>query len=109
VQSFLGKVNFLRRFIPNPTKIIKYITNMLTKENEIRWTPEARKSFEEIKVALTKAPILANPNFEKDIILFFFSLEHTIVGVLLQKDEKILRSDAGESPTNQASQRGSRG
>jgi len=29
VQSFLGKVNFLRRFIPNLVEIIKHITNML--------------------------------------------------------------------------------
>jgi hypothetical protein len=87
VQSFLGKVNFLRRFIPNLAEIIKHITNMLKKGSEIKWTPEAIKSFEDIKVALTKAPVLASPNFEKDFILFSFSSEHTIAGVLLQKDE----------------------
>jgi hypothetical protein len=87
VQSFLGKVNFLRRFIPNPVEIINHITNMLKKGSEIKWTPEARKYFEDIKVALTKAPMLANPNFLKDFILFSFSSEHTITGVLLQKDE----------------------
>jgi hypothetical protein len=43
VQSFLGKVNFLRRFIPNLVEIIKHITSMLRKGNEIKWTPEARK------------------------------------------------------------------
>jgi hypothetical protein len=32
VQSFLGKVNFLRRFIPNLAEIIKYITICLGKE-----------------------------------------------------------------------------
>jgi hypothetical protein len=88
VQSFLGKVNFLRRFIPNLAEIIKHITNMLKKGNEIKWIPEARKSFEDIKVALTKAPVLASPNFEKDFILFSFTSEHTIVGVLLQKDDQ---------------------
>jgi hypothetical protein len=88
VQCFLGKVDFLRRFIPNLTKIIKYITSMLKKGNEIKWTPEAKKYFEDIKVALTKAPILSNPNFEKDFILFSFASEHTIAGVFLQKDEQ---------------------
>jgi len=83
VQSFLGKVNFLRRFIPNLAEIIKHITNMLKKGNEIKWIPEARKSFKDIKVALTKAPVLASPNFEKDFILFSFASEHTIAGVLL--------------------------
>ena len=36
VQSFLGRVNFLRRFIPNFAEIIKYITDMLKKGNEIK-------------------------------------------------------------------------
>jgi hypothetical protein len=81
VQCFPGKVNFLRRFIPNMAEILKYITNMIKKGNEIKWTPEAKKSFEDIKVALTKAPILANPHFEKDFILFSFSSEHTIASV----------------------------
>jgi hypothetical protein len=35
IQSFIGKINFLRRFIPNFAKIIKYITNMLKKDAEI--------------------------------------------------------------------------
>jgi hypothetical protein len=68
VQSFLGKVNFLRRFIPNLVEIIKHITNMLKKGNEIKWILQAIKYFEDIKVALTKAPVLASPNFEKDFI-----------------------------------------
>jgi hypothetical protein len=88
VQSFLGKVNFLRRFIPNLAEIIKHITNMLKKGNEIKWVPEARKSFEDIKLVLTKSPVLASPNFEKDFILFSFASEHTIAGVLLQKDDQ---------------------
>jgi hypothetical protein len=88
VQSFLGRVNFLRRFIPNLAEIIKFITNMLRKGSEIKWTPEARKSFEDIKVALTKAPVLASPDYAKDFILFYFASEHTIAGVLLQKNEQ---------------------
>jgi hypothetical protein len=84
VQSFLGKVNFLMRFIPNLAEIIKHITNMLKKGNEIKWIPE---SFEDIKVALTKALVLSSPNFEKDFILFSFASEHTIASVLLQKDD----------------------
>jgi hypothetical protein len=87
VQYFLDKFNFLRRFIPNLVEIIKYITDMLKKGNEIKWTPDAIKSFEDIKVALTKVPVLANPNFEKDFILFSFASEHIMDNVLLQKDE----------------------
>ena len=38
IQSFLGKVDFLRRFIPSFVEIVKLITNILRKENEIKWT-----------------------------------------------------------------------
>jgi hypothetical protein len=32
-QSFLGKVNFLRRFITNFVEVVKYINSMLKKDN----------------------------------------------------------------------------
>jgi hypothetical protein len=92
VQSFLGKVNFLRRFILNLAEIIKHITCMLRKGNEIKWNPEARNSFEYIKVALTRSPMLASLDFTKYFIMFSFTSEHTIVGMLLQKDERTSRS-----------------
>ena len=53
VQSFIGKVNFLRRFIIDCAEKMRSITEMLKKGNEIKWTPKARKSFSKIKVALT--------------------------------------------------------
>ena len=45
VQSFLGQVNFLRRFIPSFAEILMNITNMLKKGHEIKWTVEAKKYF----------------------------------------------------------------
>jgi hypothetical protein len=50
--------------------------------------PEAKKSFEYIKVALTKDAMIASSDFTKDFLLFSFASEHTIVGVLFQKDEQ---------------------
>ena len=41
VQLFIGKVNFLRRFIINCVKKMRSITEMLRKGNEIKWTLEA--------------------------------------------------------------------
>ena len=52
IQSFIGKINFLRRFIPNFAEIVKYITDMLKKDAEIKWISEARESFEKIKQAI---------------------------------------------------------
>jgi hypothetical protein len=41
IQSFLGKIIFLRRFIPNFVEIVKLITDMLKKDSEIKWTVES--------------------------------------------------------------------
>jgi hypothetical protein len=49
VQSFLGKINFLRRFISNFVELVKYITTMLRKGKEVKWTYEAREYFDQIK------------------------------------------------------------
>ena len=63
IQSFLGKVNFLQRFIPTFVEIIKHITCMVRKDQEIKWDVDVRDSFAAIKLSLTKAPTLASPYF----------------------------------------------
>ena len=36
LQSFIGKINFLRRFIPNLVELLRNITNMLKKEEGVK-------------------------------------------------------------------------
>ena len=88
VQSFLGKVNFLRIFIVSFAEIVKYVTDMLGKDKEIKWTFEAKQYFEDIKKAISKARVLASPNFSKYFLIFSFASEHTVVRVLLQKNQE---------------------
>ena len=71
----------MRRFILNFTEIVKVITNMLRKENGIKWTIEDKHSFLDIKQDLSKAPMLISPNFSKYFLVFSFASEHTIAGV----------------------------
>ena len=86
LQSFIGKINFLRRFIPNLAEHLRNMTNMLKKGAGFKWNVEAKKSFESVKLALTQAPVLINPDFSKDFLIFSFSSKHTIAAVLLQKN-----------------------
>ena len=37
LQSFLGKINFLRWFVPNFVELVKHITCMLKKDAKIKW------------------------------------------------------------------------
>jgi hypothetical protein len=83
IQSFLGKINFLRRFIPNFAEIVKLITDMLKKNSETKRTSEDKVSFQRIKKFISKAPLLASPYYRKEFLIFSFSSGQTITAVLL--------------------------
>ena len=59
---------------------------MLKKDQEVKWTAKARSSFEKIKQALTKAPVLVSPYFSKDFLTFSFASQDTIAAVLLHNN-----------------------
>jgi hypothetical protein len=50
--------------------------------------PEAKASFERIKKVIGEAPVLANPDYMKEFLIFSFASEHTIAVVLLQKNDE---------------------
>ena len=53
------------------------ITNMLRKDHEIKWTVEAKKSFKDIKHAISEAPVLVSPDFDKYFLIFSYASKHT--------------------------------
>jgi hypothetical protein len=54
IQSFLGKINFLRSFIPKFVEIIKMIIDMLKKDRKVKWTAEAKAYFKHVKKDIGK-------------------------------------------------------
>jgi len=63
-RSFHGLVSFYQRFIRNFSTITAPMTEAL-KGTFFRWTPKAQTTFEEVKVKLMQAPMLALPCFDK--------------------------------------------
>jgi hypothetical protein len=88
IQSFLGKINFLRRCIPNFAEIVKLIIDMLRKNSEVKWRVEAKESFAHIKKVISEALVLARPDYLKYFLIFSFASEHMLIVVLLQKNEE---------------------
>jgi len=86
VQSFLDKINFLRRFVSNFAELVKHITAILRKGNEVKWIAEPRGSFNQIKQALNEAQMLISPDYSKDFLIFTFASFDTVTTVLLQKN-----------------------
>ena len=66
---------------------MRSITNMLKKEVGVKWTIQAKQSFELVKQALTQTPVLISPDFTKYFYIFSFAFKHTIAIVLLQKND----------------------
>ena len=73
LQSFLGQINFIRRFIQNLAEVIKPILKLLKKDAKFEWTDDGRRAFKAIKEAITKSPVLVSPNYAKDFQLFSFA------------------------------------
>jgi len=89
IQAFNGKMSFLRRFVPNLVERLREITNMLKKDNVVKWTEDAMNSFNLVKYALFTTPVLISPDYTQDFILFSFASKHTMVAVLMQKRDKL--------------------
>ena len=85
VHSFIGLASYYRRFIPNFAKwagplhaliipastMYKIRTGILKKSDlpEFNWTKDCQEGFDNLKRALTSAPILAYPDYSKPFIL----------------------------------------
>ena len=67
-------MNFLRIFIPNLAEHLQEMTNMLKKENEVKWSEDAKNYFNSVKFSSIKTPILISPNYSIDFIISHLSL-----------------------------------
>lgn len=98
VKSFLGLVSYYRRFIKNCSSIANPLVGLLKKNKEFSWNNEQENAFQELKNALTSAPILSHPNFQKPFILQTDASGAGIGAVLSQIDD-----DGKEHPVAYAS------
>jgi hypothetical protein len=92
LHSFLGLVNFYRRFIPNCAHISLPLTDLTRKfaPNKIHWTESQELAFQGLKKALTLSPILKLPDITETFILQTDASDRGIGAVLLQEENKSL-------------------
>jgi hypothetical protein len=62
VRSFLGLVNYFRKFIDHYSEIAVPLANLTRKANAWAWTGRYQDAFELLKQKLTEAPLLRTPN-----------------------------------------------
>ena len=85
VRSFLGKVNYYHRFIPERTQLLDPLHQLTQKNQPFVWTEEAQKAFDCVKEILTKQPTLRIFDPELPIILYTDASRIGVGAVLKQR------------------------
>jgi len=60
VQSFLGFINFYRRFINKYSKIVVPLTRLTRKNTPWLWSEDCQQAFDTLKSTFTSAPVLTH-------------------------------------------------
>ena len=61
VRGFLGRLNYISRFISHLTATCEPIFKLLRKDQTVRWNNDCQAAFEKIKEYLQEPPILMPP------------------------------------------------
>jgi hypothetical protein len=85
LQSLIGKINFIRRFISNLSGKIKAFSPLLKlkADQKFGWGDEQQLALDEIKKYLTNAPVLVPPQHGKPFRLYL-STDGTVIGSALE-------------------------
>lgn len=68
LRAFLGLTSFYHKFIKNYTAITTSLTSLLCKDS-FEWTLTSQIVFDQLKIAMTNAPVLALPNFSESFVV----------------------------------------
>ena len=68
-RRFLGLASFYRKFIPQFAAVANPLHNLTRRDTVFVWSPECQQAYQELKIRLTSAPIVAYQNFKLDFVL----------------------------------------
>ncbi|GJP75082.1 hypothetical protein CLOP_g5577 [Closterium sp. NIES-67] len=84
LQQFLGFANYYNRFVPQYAKLAAPLTNLLTKNTPYKWESKHQEAVEQLKQALTTAPVLILPDPERDYVIEADASDQAVGAVLMQ-------------------------
>ena len=86
VRSFLGLAGYYRPFIKDFAKLASPLTQLLKKDVVFHWSAAQQRSFQDLKHALTTAPVLSFPDFTEPFLICTDASSLGLGAVLMQQD-----------------------
>lgn len=90
LRSFLGLTTYYKRFVPNFAQIAEPLYSLTRKGAVFQWASSQQTAFDQLKSCLTRAPILAYPDFRDSAGVFVLDTDASDVaigGVLSQRQK----------------------
>ena len=92
IRSFLGHAGFYRRFIKDFSKIARPLCRLLEKDAKFEFVEAFKSAFEDIKTKLVIAPIMATPDWSKNLEIMCDASNYAMGAVLGQIIERIFQA-----------------
>ncbi|KAI5675744.1 hypothetical protein M9H77_06694 [Catharanthus roseus] len=89
LRSFLGLVNYYRRFIKGYSARAAPLTDLLKKNRPWAWSEDCQRAFEDLKKAICNDPVLSLPDYSKPFEVHTDASDFAIGGVLMQDGHPI--------------------
>ncbi|BFG24893.1 hypothetical protein CerSpe_111670 [Prunus speciosa] len=93
LKSFMGRLSYIRRFIPGLAAVTGAFTPLLKKGKKFVWSKECEEAYQHVQQLITRLPTMTAPTPGVPLKLYLASTS-TAVGALLAQDS----SNGSENP-----------
>ena len=87
----MGLVNYVGKFIPHLSTVMKPVTDLLCRDTEWVWDTPQQQAFDQIKALITEAPTLAYYSVSKPTVVSADASSYGLGAVLMQESEGQLK------------------
>jgi hypothetical protein len=84
LQSFLGFVNYYRRFVKDHAKIAAPLTELLKKDKPWEWGTNQQGAFDALRTAMTQTPVLQLADASGPYVMATDASDYAMGAVLMQ-------------------------